>query len=315
MPSVCLNAVRLRTRDENWVDGAFQQVKDLGEEAECAMPEPHNTDIQDLADERDFQKLRNAQYYAVGSGEDTKIMTKHDAGICGRRNAKELEQQFPEMVGDLTLDSPSGGRLSAEGGGERVKIGTRVYNDLKRRLGKSRTLAKGQASGHRVAREEFSTHEGTMDKRTRLLLFKLLNNGYIDSLHGCVKAGKEANVYFAEGWHPTGRGAKDMDSDYSGENEGEESPSDSPNFVDTEENQAEDVTEAELADSAANLTMKDAGNSTEDVHIRPHPMIQISPGSLALVAVKVFRTTLTEFKNRKDYITGDRRMCLPMMCY
>lgn len=28
-----------------------------------------------------------------------------------------------------------------------------------------------------------------------MILFKLLNRGFLDSIHGCVSTGKEANVY------------------------------------------------------------------------------------------------------------------------
>ena len=40
-----------------------------------------------------------------------------------------------------------------------------------------------------------ATVEQVMDPRTRMILFKLQNNGYISELGGCVSSGKEANVY------------------------------------------------------------------------------------------------------------------------
>ena len=42
-----------------------------------------------------------------------------------------------------------------------------------------------------------ATVETVLDPRTRLVLFKLLNNGVFASIHGCVSTGKEANVYLA----------------------------------------------------------------------------------------------------------------------
>merc|ERR1712083_1163093 len=50
------------------------------------------------------------------------------------------------------------------------------------------------------------------DPRTRMILFKLLNRGFIQEINGCISTGKEANVY-----HCTGRGGED------GEDEKEES--------------------------------------------------------------------------------------------
>jgi len=43
------------------------------------------------------------------------------------------------------------------------------------------------------------TREGVMDGNTRLLLFKLVNTGVLSAVHGCVKTGKEASVYYCEG--------------------------------------------------------------------------------------------------------------------
>ena len=40
-----------------------------------------------------------------------------------------------------------------------------------------------------------ATSELVLDPRTRMILFKLLNRGFLDSIHGCVSTGKEANVY------------------------------------------------------------------------------------------------------------------------
>eukprot|EP01138_Halocafeteria_seosinensis_P000722 gb/GECG01000739.1/.p1 GENE.gb/GECG01000739.1/~~gb/GECG01000739.1/.p1 ORF type:complete len:743 (+),score=110.06 gb/GECG01000739.1/:1-2229(+) len=315
--------VRLRTREDQWVNYGNEHRKPLSGEAEQEGQtfEPHDTDLQDWEDEREFQRLKGAQIHTVSAGGSTKTMTKHDSAICGRRNARDLEQQFPEMVGDLTFDSPRGGRLSAEGGGERLRIGTTVYNDLRRRLSKNRTLAKGHSGGHRVEREEFSTHEGAMDKRTRLLVFKLVNNGLIDRLHGCVKAGKEANIYFAEGWHPSvdaiDDGEATEDDASSSNNEEAAAGRHSASFVDAEDEEVGFDDEDEQCTKTHPETAvcvecpggdhHEARTGEELYHIVPQPVTEMRSGEDAAVAVKIFRTTLNEFKNRKDYITGDRR--------
>lgn len=48
-----------------------------------------------------------------------------------------------------------------------------------------------------VDRSERATVENVMDPRTRLLLYKLVNNNFLREIHGCVSTGKEANVYYA----------------------------------------------------------------------------------------------------------------------
>ncbi|KAL5293122.1 RIOK1 family protein [Megaselia abdita] len=42
-----------------------------------------------------------------------------------------------------------------------------------------------------------ATAEQVMDPRTRMILFKLLNRGFINEINGCISTGKEANVYHA----------------------------------------------------------------------------------------------------------------------
>ena len=44
-----------------------------------------------------------------------------------------------------------------------------------------------------------ATIEQVLDPRTRIILFKLLNRGYLDQINGCISTGKEANVYHATG--------------------------------------------------------------------------------------------------------------------
>lgn len=44
-----------------------------------------------------------------------------------------------------------------------------------------------------------ATVEQVMDPRTRMILFKLLNRGFISEIDGCISTGKEANVYHCTG--------------------------------------------------------------------------------------------------------------------
>ena len=55
----------------------------------------------------------------------------------------------------------------------------------------SKTLTQG--------RDDRATSEQVLDPRTRLLLFKLLSQGFLQKLDGCLSTGKEANVYYGEG--------------------------------------------------------------------------------------------------------------------
>ncbi|KAG5175412.1 RIO1 family-domain-containing protein [Tribonema minus] len=66
-----------------------------------------------------------------------------------------------------------------------------VSNDIKR----SEKASDKQA--RHTGRDDRATSEQVMDPRTRLILFKLLNSGFISKIDGCLSTGKEANVYYA----------------------------------------------------------------------------------------------------------------------
>lgn len=58
---------------------------------------------------------------------------------------------------------------------------------------------KRQGGNNRTnqGRDDRATTEQVMDPRTRMILFKMLNRGVFEEIHGCVSTGKEANVYHA----------------------------------------------------------------------------------------------------------------------
>jgi len=49
-----------------------------------------------------------------------------------------------------------------------------------------------------TSRDDRATSEQCLDPRTRLMLFKMLSNGILDVIDGCLSTGKEANVYYAK---------------------------------------------------------------------------------------------------------------------
>ncbi len=49
-----------------------------------------------------------------------------------------------------------------------------------------------------------------LDPRTRQILFKMVNKGFVDHVHGAISTGKEANVYHATRSNPTGDDEADV---------------------------------------------------------------------------------------------------------
>ena len=80
---------------------------------------------------------------------------------------------------------------------------------LKKFSGKINVGQYGSGEGGRVKdKADRATVEQVMDPRTRMILFKLLNRGFVTEINGCISTGKEANVY-----HCTGRGGEEGEED------------------------------------------------------------------------------------------------------
>ncbi|ETE68087.1 Serine/threonine-protein kinase RIO3, partial [Ophiophagus hannah] len=167
-------------------------------------------------DEVDWQDTRHDPYKAdkptttpkkgfIGKGKD--ITTKHD------------EVFAPEFqVGD--------------GIGMDLKLSNHVFNALKRHA-----YSEERRSARLHEKKEHSTAEKAVDPKTRLLLYKMVNSGLLDTITGCISTGKESVVFHAYG-----------------------------------------------------------GSLDEEIKSVPSEC-----------AIKVFKTTLNEFKNRDKYIKDDYR--------
>lgn len=103
-------------------------------------------------------------------------VTKHDPEICGRKNTSVLESQFGIDCGNL-VDYD-------------IKLDNPVYNQLSQHAveTESRRIRKH-------GKEDRETRENVMDQETRLLVFKMINEGILKELSGIISSGKEANVY------------------------------------------------------------------------------------------------------------------------
>ncbi|XP_029446987.1 serine/threonine-protein kinase RIO3 [Rhinatrema bivittatum] len=141
-------------------------------------------------DEVDWQDTRHDPYRAdkptttpkkgfAGKGKD--ITTKHDEVVCGRKNTARMEKFAPEFqVGD--------------GIGMDLKLSNQVFNALKRH-----SISEQRRSAKLHEKKEHSTAEQAVDPKTRLLLYKLVNAGVLESINGCFSTGKESVVFHANG--------------------------------------------------------------------------------------------------------------------
>ncbi|GAB1600314.1 serine/threonine-protein kinase RIO3-like [Argonauta hians] len=168
------------------------------------------------------------------SGKGKNITTKHDAVICGRKNASKL-MEFSDKSGD--------------GEGMNLKLPNDVYNRLR-----VHSSAMNKRFNKVHEKKEHSTAIEAIDHDTHLILFQMINNGIFEKDIGIVSTGKESIVLHCD----------------AGEN--------LASYMETK--------------SAENNKSLGAGIAD------PCPKV---------CAIKVFKTSLSKFKNRKQYLVGDSR--------
>jgi len=113
------------------------------------------------------------------AGPGKEIITKHDAQICSKKNAENVERFPPSFcAGDITD----------------IRLSNQVYNRLK-----LHSMKEEKHSMKVHEKKEHATHEHALDENTRLILYKMVNNGMLDSLSGIISTGKEAVVIHAKG--------------------------------------------------------------------------------------------------------------------
>lgn len=111
--------------------------------------------------------------------EEGGMVTKHDAQLCGVRNACRVMSFPPEF--------PTG-----DAGGFDMKLSNSVFNQLKRSCAK-----KSKKSRMHDRKENIATAEMGVDEPTRLLLYKLINNQILEQVNGIISTGKEALILHA----------------------------------------------------------------------------------------------------------------------
>ncbi|NXS96582.1 RIOK3 kinase, partial [Jacana jacana] len=150
----------------------------------------HPYDSDSSEDEVDWQDTRHDPYRAdkptttprkgfIGKGKD--ITTKHDEVVCGRKNTARMENFAPEFqVGD--------------GIGMDLKLSNQVFNALKQHA-----YSEERRSARLHEKKEHSTAEKAVDPKTRLLMYKMVNSGVLETITGCISTGKESVVFHAYG--------------------------------------------------------------------------------------------------------------------
>ena len=135
-----------------------------------------------------------------------------------------------------------------------------------------------------------ATIEQVMDPRTRMILFKLLNRGFVSNINGCISTGKEANVYHCtaslsaqealKAMHMVEKQSSDLDRVPMIINHLETPPSKSIQ----DDIGCNNKNETEQNDSLAS-------NGSDSVQR----------------AIKIYKTSILVFKDRDKYVSGEFR--------
>ncbi|XP_075980219.1 serine/threonine-protein kinase RIO3 [Anticarsia gemmatalis] len=113
---------------------------------------------------------------------DGEMVTKHDSVINGRRNACKVMAFPPEVC-------------TGDGAGFDMKLSNSVFNHLREQT------RHHHSRKHKMLdrKESHATAEMGLDEPTRLILFKLINNGLLEDINGVISTGKESVVLHANG--------------------------------------------------------------------------------------------------------------------
>lgn len=127
------------------------------------------------------------------------VMDKlNDANII----AEDYENDDEEYYYDGDEHNPVGGGGGGGGSsGQTSKIPNSKKMNFSHAVSNAVSKMQKMETEKRIlhtSRDDRATSEQCLDPRTRLMLFKMLSNGMLDLVDGCLSTGKEANVYYAK---------------------------------------------------------------------------------------------------------------------
>jgi len=109
--------------------------------------------------------------------------------ITPDRNIQPISNKMMRFNGRINLGGIQGLR-------EELPASLQLSNSVKNTIRQSERKEENQRI--RVhGKQDRATVDQVLDPRTRMILYKLINNGTVYSIDGCISTGKEANVYYA----------------------------------------------------------------------------------------------------------------------
>ena len=187
---------------------------------EGATTRPLHSVMEDQSDD-DFVKAMRAKMMLASEQQQQQQRQKQKQHPVNRRDAPkdtssknndeyiaEEEEDYEEEEDDLfdlmddddllaTKGGVGGGTQShlADAGNSRINLNS--SHKVSNAVSKMHHMESTKKKSH-TGRDDRATSEQCLDPRTRLLLFRMLSNGFLELIDGCLSTGKEANVYYAK---------------------------------------------------------------------------------------------------------------------
>jgi len=175
---------------------------------------------------------------------------------------------------DLLLDPDT--LLHTKGSHNNLTSTDSTSHKVSTSISKMQNLSLSKKTSH-TGRDDRATSEQCLDPRTRLILFKLLSNGFLELIDGCLSTGKEANVYYGKAGR-IGLG---------GSSSGVSSSSSTSSNNDT---------------TSSSVTTTSPAKNKNIATYEPNTSSNITE-----YAIKIYKTSILVFKDRDKYVSGEHR--------
>jgi RIO kinase 3 len=182
-------ALRLREQQENKCSRVtvsydnFRAVHPVIEQSEKDLDKRrHRLDRDSSNDDENDQVVSLTFKRGIHTTRDGQVISKHDLGLASKHNASKVMNLFaPEFE---TGDSR---RIN-------MRLSNQVYNTLK-----IHSMHTEKRKNRLHDKKDHATNTMSLDPRTRLILFKLVNADIISEIGGVISTGKEATIFYAQG--------------------------------------------------------------------------------------------------------------------
>lgn len=180
-------ALKLREKQENKYSRVsvsydnFRTVHPVIDQTEKDFDNLHRTEVDSANDSDD--ELDNITFKrGIHVTKDGQMISKHDMHLSSKHNASKVMSIFPPEfeTGDSRIIN--------------MRLSNQVYNTLR-----THSVHTEKRNNRLHDKKDNATNTMSLDPKTRLILFKLVNADIISEIGGVISTGKEATIFYAPG--------------------------------------------------------------------------------------------------------------------